>query len=123
MAGTEQENTKIHRSKKGFIAIDLDGTALVQKIDKNKWYGVTHNRSDLRKSLVELHTERSGTDFVNTIWAILKKIPVLGYYFKTEGEKLTEGISAIGTFYAKTRHYQRDLDSIVEEPNAAFASF
>jgi hydroxymethylpyrimidine pyrophosphatase-like HAD family hydrolase len=39
-------------SKKGFIAIDLDGTALVQKFDKNKFYGLTHNRSDLRKSLI-----------------------------------------------------------------------
>lgn len=44
----------VPRSKKGFIAIDLDGTTLIQKFDKNKWFGVTHNRSDLRESLIKL---------------------------------------------------------------------
>lgn len=40
-------------SAKGFIAIDLDGTALVQKFDKNKLYGFLHKRSDLRRSLIQ----------------------------------------------------------------------
>lgn len=39
-------------SKKGFVAIDLDGTALVQKFDKNKWHGLRNKRSDLRKQLI-----------------------------------------------------------------------
>lgn len=40
-------------ASKGFVAIDLDGTALVQKFDKNKLYGFMNSRSDLRLSLVQ----------------------------------------------------------------------
>ncbi len=45
--------SKTQYSKKGFVAIDIDGTTLVQKFDKNTLYGLTHSRSDLRKSLIE----------------------------------------------------------------------
>ena len=56
----------VEKKKKGFIAIDLDGTALVQKFDKNKWYGLTHSRSDLRQSLVEYMSlaQEEGYDIV-----------------------------------------------------------
>lgn len=53
-------------SSKGFVAIDLDGTALVQKFDKNKWYGLTHPRSDLRQSLIQYMqmAQNAGYDIV-----------------------------------------------------------
>ncbi|MCF6766580.1 hypothetical protein L3V82_12450 [Thiotrichales bacterium 19S3-7] len=37
-------------SSKGFIAIDLDGTALVQKIDKHPVHGVINSKVDLNKN-------------------------------------------------------------------------
>lgn len=43
----------IHKSQKGFIAIDIDGTALVQKIDKHFIYGLTHSQSHVRQTLIE----------------------------------------------------------------------
>ena len=42
-----------HKSRKGFIAIDLDGTALVQKIDKNFLYGLTDQQSHVRQTLIQ----------------------------------------------------------------------
>ena len=62
----QKESNVVHLSKKGFIAIDLDGTALVQKFDKNKWYGLTHSRSDLRDSLIEYMkmAQKNGYDII-----------------------------------------------------------
>ena len=37
---------------KGFVAIDMDGTALVQKIDKYVTYGLKNGQADIRKSLL-----------------------------------------------------------------------
>ncbi|KTD46264.1 hypothetical protein [Legionella quateirensis] len=44
------KNTK--KSPKGFVAIDLDGTALVQKIDKQPLYGLTNAQSNIREALI-----------------------------------------------------------------------
>lgn len=41
------------RSAKGFVAIDIDGTALVEKIDKNPLYGMLHAESHIRQTLIE----------------------------------------------------------------------
>ncbi|KTC83888.1 hypothetical protein [Legionella cincinnatiensis] len=40
-------------SKLGFIAIDIDGTTLVEKIDKNPLYGWRNTESNIRSSLKE----------------------------------------------------------------------
>lgn len=41
------------KSPKGFVAIDLDGTALIEKIDKNIDYGLKNPQSHLRQTLIE----------------------------------------------------------------------
>lgn len=41
------------KSKKGFVAIDIDGTALVEKIDKNFGYGLMNDQSHVRQTLIQ----------------------------------------------------------------------
>ncbi|KTD29640.1 hypothetical protein [Legionella maceachernii] len=41
------------KSKKGFVAIDIDGTGLVEKIDKNFGYGLMNEQSHVRQTLIQ----------------------------------------------------------------------
>lgn len=63
---TNTSADKNNKSKKGFLAIDLDGTALVEKIDKNPLYGVLNSNSNFRKILIQniLAAQKEGYDIV-----------------------------------------------------------
>lgn len=63
MATDKSEGAK---SKKGFIAIDIDGTALVQKIDKNFGYGFWNEESNVRQTLIQyMHSaQEAGYDLI-----------------------------------------------------------
>lgn len=54
------------KSKKGFLAIDIDGTALVQKIDKNPTYGLLNSQSNMRLALIRyiLQADKQGFDII-----------------------------------------------------------
>lgn len=54
-------------SERGFIAIDIDGTALVERIDKHPLFGLSpHAESHVRQALIEyiLAAQREGYDIV-----------------------------------------------------------
>ncbi|KTD50192.1 coiled-coil protein [Legionella quinlivanii] len=54
------------RSSKGFIAIDIDGTTLVEKIDKNPLYGLRNKQSHMRQVLLEYvrRAQKEGYDIL-----------------------------------------------------------
>lgn len=54
------------KSSKGFLAIDIDGTALVQKIDKNPTYGLFNSQSNMRLALISyiLQAQKEGYDII-----------------------------------------------------------
>ncbi len=54
------------KSTKGFLAIDIDGTALIQKIDKNPAYGLLHSQSNMRLALINYiqQAQKEGYDLI-----------------------------------------------------------
>lgn len=54
------------KSPKGFLAIDIDGTALVQKIDKNPAYGLWNSQSNVRLALISYiqQAQKEGYDII-----------------------------------------------------------
>ncbi len=42
-----------NKSKKGFVAIDIDGTTLIEKVDKHFGYSLFNTKSHLRQTLLE----------------------------------------------------------------------
>lgn len=54
------------KSPKGFLAIDIDGTALVQKIDKNPAYGLWNSQSNMRLALISYiqQAQQEGYDII-----------------------------------------------------------
>ena len=50
-------------STKGFIVIDMDGTALVEKIDKYGMYGLTNSEAHMRESLVAYMAAAAAQDY------------------------------------------------------------
>jgi hypothetical protein len=80
------------KSSKGFVAIDLDGTTLVEKIDKNFTYGVKNSQSNIRQTLIEYcrAAQNAGYDII-----ILTARPELVEYALGRlklGTKPTQGI-------------------------------
>jgi hydroxymethylpyrimidine pyrophosphatase-like HAD family hydrolase len=87
-------NTHIKKSPKGFIAIDLDGMTLVEKIDKHFFYGWRNPASHIRQSLIEYIrvAQEKGYDII-----ILTARPILVEHFliPSIGTKSTKNIISI----------------------------